>query len=155
MMGAGKTTIGKLLAEKLNVNFEDLDEKIIAEYGLSINEIFSKYGETTFRSAESNALISSTGNVISCGGGIILDKKNRDYINEGLSFFLNVDLAELEKRLKYQNSRPLLDSDNLNKTLNSIWKEREKMYIQTANHVININSQSPNEIVQAILGYIK
>jgi len=154
-MGAGKTTIGKLLAEKLNVNFEDLDEKIIAEYGLSINEIFSKYGETTFRSAESNALISSTGNVISCGGGIILDKKNRDYINEGLSFFLNVDLAELEKRLKYQNSRPLLDSDNLNKTLNSIWKEREKMYIQTANHVININSQSPNEIVQAILGYIK
>ena len=154
-MGAGKTTIGKLLAEKLNVNFEDLDKKIIAEYGLSINEIFSKYGETTFRSAESNALISSTGNVISCGGGIILDKKNRDYINEGLSFFLNVDLAELEKRLKYQNSRPLLDSDNLNKTLNSIWKEREKMYIQTANHVININSQSPNEIVQAILGYIK
>ena len=154
-MGAGKTTIGKLLAEKLNVNFEDLDEKIIAEYGLSINEIFSKYGETTFRSAESNALISSTGNVISCGGGIILDKKNRDYINEGLSFFLNVDLAELEKRLKYQNSRPLLDSYNLKKTLNSIWKEREKMYIQTANHVININSQSPNEIVQAILGYIK
>lgn len=154
-MGAGKTTIGKLLAEKLNVNFEDLDEKIIAEYGLSINEIFSKYGETTFRSAESNALISSTGNVISCGGGIILDKKNRDYIKEGLSFFLNVNLAELEKRLKYQNSRPLLDSDNLNKTLNSIWKEREKMYIQTANHVININSQSPNEIVQAILGYIK
>lgn len=154
-MGAGKTTIGKLLAEKLNVNFEDLDEKIIAEYGLSINEIFSKYGETTFRSAESNALISSTGNVISCGGGIILDKKNRDYIKEGLSFFLNVNLAELEKRLKYQNSRPLLDSYNLKKTLNSIWKEREKMYIQTANHVININSQSPNEIVQAILGYIK
>ena len=154
-MGAGKTTIGKLLAEKLNVNFEDLDEKIIAEYGLSINEIFSKYGETTFRSAESNALISSTGNVISCGGGIILDKKNRDYIKEGLSFFLNVNLAELEKRLKYQNSRPLLDSYNLKKTLNSIWKEREKMYLQTANHVININNQSPNEIVQTILGYIK
>ena len=154
-MGAGKTTIGKLLAEKLNVNFEDLDEMIIAEYGLSINEIFSKYGETTFRSAESNALISSTGNVISCGGGIILDKKNRDYIKEGLSFFLNVNLAELEKRLKYQNSRPLLDSYNLKKTLNSIWKEREKMYLQTANHVININNQSPNEIVQTILGYIK
>ena len=79
-MGSGKTTICKLLAEKLNVNFEDLDEMITVEYGLSINEIFSKYGETTFRSAESNALISSTGNVISCGGGIILDKKNRDYI---------------------------------------------------------------------------
>ena len=78
-MGSGKTTIGKLLAEKLNVNFEDLDEMITVEYGLSINEIFSKYGETTFRSAESNALISSTGNVISCGGGIILYKKNRDY----------------------------------------------------------------------------
>ena len=154
-MGAGKTTIGKLLAEKLNVNFEDLDKMIIVEYGLSINEIFSKYGETTFRSAESNALISSTGNVISCGGGIILDKKNRDYIKEGLSFFLNVNLAELEKRLKYQNSRPLLDSYNLKKTLNSIWKEREKMYLQTANHVININNQSPNEIVQTILGYIK
>ena len=73
-MGSGKTTIGKLLAEKLYVNFEDLDEMITVEYGLSINEIFSKYGETTFRSAESNALKSSTGNVISCGGGIILDK---------------------------------------------------------------------------------
>lgn len=155
MMGSGKTTIGKLLAEKLNVNFEDLDEMITVEYGLSINEIFSKYGETTFRSAESNALISSTGNVISCGGGIILDKKNRDYINKGLSFFLNVKLAELEKRLKYQNSRPLLDNDNLKKTLYSIWEKREKIYLQTANHSINVDSQSPNEIVQTILGYIK
>ena len=155
MMGAGKTTIGKLLAEKLNVNFEDLDEIITVEYGLSINELFSKYGETAFRNAESNALLSSMGNVISCGGGIILDKKNRDYIKKGVSFFLNVNLAELEKRLKYQNSRPLLDRDNLKKTLNSIWEKREKMYIQTANHVININNQSPNEIVQTILGYIK
>ena len=154
-MGAGKTTIGKLLAEKLNVNFEDLDEMITVEYGLSINEIFSKHGEATFRNAESNALTSSSGNVISCGGGIILDKKNREYINKGLSFFLNVNLAELEKRLKHQNSRPLLDSNNLKNTISSIWEKREKMYIQTANHVININSQPPIEIVQTILGYIK
>ena len=155
MMGAGKTTIGKLLAENLDVSFEDLDEIIREKYGVSINEIFSKYGESAFREAESIALINSSGIVISCGGGIILDKKNRDYIKKGLSFFINVNLTELEKRLKYQNSRPLLDSDNLKKTLTSIWEKRKKMYLKTANHVINVNNQSPNVIVQEILGYIK
>ena len=86
MMGAGKTTIGKLLAENLDVSFEDLDEIIRVKYGVSINEIFSKYGESAFREAESIALINSSGIVISCGGGIILDKKIEIILRKGCHF---------------------------------------------------------------------
>ena len=154
MTGAGKTTIGKLLAENINKDFEDLDETVERKYALSIKDIFSKYGEVRFREAESDALMNSSGDIISCGGGIILNKKNRDYIKRGLSFFLNVDLAELEKRLRYQKNRPLLNNANLRETLASLWEKRENVYLQTADHIINVKDESPNEIMKKIKGYI-
>ena len=86
-MGSGKTTIGKLLAEELGVDFEDLDTSITRRYKMSINEVFLEHGESFFREAESNALINSSGIVISCGGGTVLNKNNRRYIKKGLSFF--------------------------------------------------------------------
>ena len=154
MTGAGKTTIGKLLAENINKNFEDLDETVERKYALSIKDIFSKYGEVGFREAESDALMNSSVDIISCGGGVILNKKNRDYIKRGLSFFLNVDLAELEKRLRYQKNRPLLNNANLKETLASLWEKRENIYLQTADHVINVKDESPKEIMKKIKGYI-
>ena len=155
MMGSGKTTIGKLLAEELGVDFEDLDTSITRRYKMSINEVFSEHGESFFREAESIALMNSTGIVISCGGGTVLNKNNRRYIKKGLSFFLNVEIDELKKRLKGVRDRPLLDDENLKQSLESLWKKRERVYLQTADHIINVKNKRPKEITKKISGYIK
>ena len=155
MMGSGKTTTGKVLSENLRFHFEDLDKTIESIFKLSTNEIFLKYGEKEFRNAETKALLNSEAVIISCGGGVILKRENRSFIKEGLSFFLNVDLNELVRRLEHANNRPLLNSKNLKEDLESLWKKRKDLYLDTADYVININNESPNDIAQKIMEYVK
>ena len=155
MMGSGKTTIGKVLSENLRFHFEDLDKTIESIFKLSTNEIFLKYGEKKFRNAETKALLNSEAVIISCGGGVILKRENRSFIKKGVSFFLNVDLNELVRRLEHANNRPLLNSKNLKEGLESLWKKRKDLYLDTADYVININDESPNDIAQKIMEYVK
>ena len=155
MMGSGKTTIGKVLSENLRFHFEDLDKTIESIFKLSTNEIFLKYGEKEFRNAETKALLNSEAVIISCGGGVILKRENRSFIKKGVSFFLNVDLNELVRRLEHANNRPLLNSKNLKEDLESLWKKRKDLYLDTADYVINISNESPNEIAQKIMEYVK
>ena len=155
MMGSGKTTIGKVLSENLRFHFEDLDTTIESIFKLSTNEIFLKYGEKEFRNAETKALLNSEAVIISCGGGVILKRENRSFIKKGVSFFLNVDLNELVRRLEHANNRPLLNSKNLKGDLESLWKKRKDLYLDTADYVININNESPNDIAQKIMEYVK
>ena len=155
MMGSGKTTIGKVLSENLRFHFEDLDKTIESIFKLSTNEIFLKYGEKEFRNAETKALLNSEAVIISCGGGVILKRENRSFIKKGVSFFLNVDLNELERRLEHANNRPLLNSKNLKEDLESLRKKRKDLYLDTADYVININNESPNDIAQKIMEYVK
>ena len=154
-MGSGKTTIGKVLSENLRFHFEDLDKTIESIFKLSTNEIFLKYGEKKFRNAETKALLNSKAVIISCGGGVILNSENRSFIKRGVSFFLNVDLNELGRRLEHANNRPLLNSKNLKGDLESLWKKRKDLYLDTADYVININNESPNDIAQKIMEYVK
>ena len=154
-MGSGKTTIGKVLSENLRFHFEDLDTTIESIFKLSTNEIFLKYGEKEFRNAETKALLNSEAVIISCGGGVILKRENRSFIKKGVSFFLNVDLNELVRRLEHANNRPLLNSKNLKEDLESLWKKRKDLYLDTADYVININNESPNDIAQKIMEYVK
>ena len=154
-MGSGKTTIGKVLSENLRFHFEDLDKTIESIFKLSTNEIFLKYGEKEFRNAETKTLLNSEAVIISCGGGVILKRENRSFIKKGVSFFLNVDLNELVRRLEHANNRPLLNSKNLKEDLESLWKKRKDLYLDTADYVININNESPNDIAQKIMEYVK
>ena len=155
MMGSGKTTTGKVLSKNLRFHFEDLDTTIESIFKLSTNEIFLKYGEKKFRNAETKALLNSKAVIISCGGGVILNSENRSFIKRGVSFFLNVDLNELGRRLEHANNRPLLNSKNLKGDLESLWKKRKDLYLDTADYVININDESPNDIAQKIMEYVK
>ena len=155
MMGSGKTTTGKVLSENLRFHFEDLDKTIESIFKLSTNEIFLKYGEKEFRNAETKALLNSEAVIISCGGGVILKRENRSFIKKGVSFFLNVDLNELVRRLEHANNRPLLNSKNLKEDLESLWKKRKDLYLDTADYVIHINNESPNDIAQKIMEYVK
>ena len=152
MMGSGKTTLAKKLSELMNKSYVDIDDLIELEENMSISEIFSNYGEGYFRKVE-NIILQSTGNseIIACGGGIIINKNNRKFLNEnGFTIYLKTSLPILEKRLNGINRRPLLKNKDLQKTLSGIYHKRKKLYEDTADLIIETDGKSLNKIASMI-----
>lgn len=115
MMGAGKTTVGRLLATQLDMDFVDLDEVIEDEAGISVQEIFSRHGEAHFRELESLALreaLALPNRVIATGGGAILKESNRDMMAQHLVAWLAIDSETAAQRLNFDGTRPLLLQGN-------------------------------------------
>ena len=132
MMGVGKSTIAKNLAKKLSYTFIDID-KVIEKYeGTSINIIFKNKGENYFRMIEKKITIkelSKVNSVLALGGGAFLNKNIRRKVKEtSASFWLDVNLNMLVKRLKKSKKRPLLFGKNLNEAINKMYLERKKTY---------------------------
>ena len=154
MMGVGKTTIGKSLAKNLSYNFTDIDRVIENKEGTSINLIFKNKGEKYFRKLENKISLKELKNkksVISLGGGAFIDNSIRRIVKDlTISFWLDVSVDELVKRLRKTKKRPLLFKKNLNETINKIYLERKKIYSE-ADHRIKCNYLSPEEIVDQIM----
>ena len=154
MMGVGKSTIGKILAKKLNYNFVDVDKLIESKENLSINLIFKHKGENYFRKIEYKVILSELKNnnsVISLGGGAFLNNAIRKNAKKlSTSFWLDVPVEELIKRLKKNKKRPLLLNKNLNETVKKIYFDRKKIYNE-ADYRIKCNSLRSEEIVNKIL----
>ena len=154
MMGVGKSTIGKNLAKKLNYNFVDVDKLIEAKEGLSINLIFKNKSESYFRKIENDITLSElkkNNSVISLGGGAFLNKAIRGNIKKfSVSFWLDLSIEILIKRLKKNTQRPLLLNKNIAETVKKIYFERKKIYNE-ADYRIKCNSLKPNEISIKIL----
>ena len=154
MMGVGKTTIGKKLAKKLKYNFIDVDKLIEFKEKSSINLIFKNKSESYFRKLENEISLEKLkkkNTVISLGGGAFLNKSiRREIKNTSVSFWLDVDVSELIKRLKKTKKRPLLYNKNLNVTVNKIYLERKKTYSE-ADFRIKCNFLGPDKIVDKIL----
>ena len=125
MMGVGKSTVGKNLVQKLSYNFVDIDRIIESREGSTINLIFKNKSESYFRKLENEISLEKLkkkNTVISLGGGAFLNKSiRREVKNTSVSFWLDVDVAELIKRLKKTKKRPLLYNKNLNVTVNKIY----------------------------------
>ena len=125
MMGVGKSTVGKNLAQKLSYNFVDIDRTIESREGSTINLIFKNKSESYFRKLENEISLEKLkkkNTVISLGGGAFLSKSiRREVKNTSVSFWLDVDVSELIKRLKKTKKRPLLYNKNLNVTVNKIY----------------------------------
>ena len=154
MMGVGKSTVGKSLAKKLSFKFIDIDKVIEFREGCSINLIFKKKSESYFRKLENEISLEKLkkkNTVISLGGGAFLNKSiRREIKNTSVSFWLDVDVSELIKRLKKNKKRPLLYNKNLNVTVNKIYLERKKTYSE-ADFRIKCNFLGPDKIVDKIL----
>jgi len=156
MMGVGKSTIGKNLAKKLSYNFVDIDKIIEAKEGTSINLIFKNKSESYFRKIESEITLSELkkeSSVISLGGGAFLNNTIRKSTKKlSVSFWLDVSINELIRRLKKSKKRPLLiNKKNISETVKKIYFERKSIYNE-ADFRIKCNSLKSEEIVEKILG---
>lgn len=132
MMGAGKTAVGRALANRLGVPFLDSDAEIVDAANMSIAEIFERDGEAFFRAKESQVidrLLDSERCVLSTGGGAFLAEGNREMISDkGVSVWLNADLDLLWNRVKHKDTRPLLRTENPRATLEAIYDARVPLY---------------------------
>ena len=156
MMGVGKTTVGKLLAEEIGYRFVDTDEVIVKAAGKSINEIFVENGEAEFRQLESDVLAqvcAYTKLVIATGGGIIMQQHNWSYLHHGLIVWLDVPVQIILQRLVEDDTRPLLQDDPESK-LRSLLEQRQPMYSQADLHITINAAETPEEIATRILATI-
>ena len=154
MMGVGKSTIGKNLAKKLRYNFTDIDKLIEIKEGASINLIFKNKSENYFRKIENEITLQEfkkNNTVISLGGGAFLNKSIRASAKKtSITFWLDVNIDELVKRLNKSQKRPLLYKKNIGDTIKKIYFERKKIYNE-ADYRIKCSFLTSNEIVNKIL----
>ncbi|CAJ0884110.1 shikimate kinase / 3-dehydroquinate synthase [freshwater sediment metagenome] len=133
MMGSGKSAIGQRLAARLGLPFVDADAEIVAAAaGMTIPEIFAKYGERYFRDGERRVimrLLNAGEMVLATGGGAFMDPRTRERVSErGVSIWLDADLKTLMKRVRRKNDRPLLHTDNPEETLRRLLETRRPIY---------------------------
>ena len=153
MMGAGKSTVGPLLAERLGRPFIDMDSRIETAEGISINAIFKGQGEDYFRELEGHLLPQIIGdNVIACGGGIVTLPESRTILGAQSTLYLRATVATLESRLKGGGARPLLPTDQpLPDQLRRLLEERRNHYESSAQWIVDVDNLPPGEIVDIMV----
>ena len=152
MMGSGKTTVGRELAAVLSYSFIDLDEIIEKKFG-KISDIFAQKGEEYFREAETQELKNLKEKekfVLSTGGGIILKDENIEILKKiGQVFYLSAKSETIYERIKNQNHRPLLNTENPKKSIEEILNKRLEQYEKSGEKIIT-DSKSAKEIAGEI-----
>jgi shikimate kinase len=154
LMGAGKTKVGRQLAQRLGLPFADADDEIVEAAGCTIEEIFERFGEAAFRDGERRVvarLLGGEPKVLATGGGAFLDPGTRARVRErGLSIWLRADLDVLVERTSRRGGRPLLKNRDIRATLEKLMAERYPIYAE-ANIVIDSGRHSVDVTVQQIV----
>ena len=153
-MGAGKTTIGRFLAEILELEFIDLDTAIEERCGANIPWIFDVEGEAGFRKRESRMLeeITSRSNVLlATGGGAVLSESNRELLKQqGYVVYLNASAAQLLERTAHDRNRPLLQVENPQEVIEKLLSERDPLYREVADLVVVTEKRKPQVVAEDI-----
>ena len=154
MMGAGKSTIGRLQAEAIGFQFIDADRELEARSGVAIPTIFEIEGEDAFRRRESVLLDDLTQRhrvVLATGGGAILDPETRQRLRErGLVIYLRASADEVYRRTRRDRSRPLLRTENPRERIEQLLAEREPLYVETAHLTFQSAASNPKKLVERL-----
>ncbi len=155
-MGSGKSTIAKELHRVTGMEVIDADAAIVEEQGRSINEIFQTDGETAFRDLETDLLRRlserTSDYILSTGGGMPLREENRTILkNLGIVFFLKADTDTIFERIKEDTQRPLLQGTDQRAKIARMLEERTPIYECAADHVIETDGRTVNEIAWEII----
>jgi len=163
MMGAGKTTVGRALADRLGFGYMDSDHQIESRTGQTVREIFETRGEAAFREDERHALEEALAGdgpmVVSVAGGAVLDPHNRETLRRaGLVVWLKASPAALAQRVAGQASdadhRPLLGDDPL-EALARLYLDRAPLYEELADLVIDVEDRTPEQAVQEVVDHLE
>ena len=154
-MGAGKTTVGKLLAKEKGLCFVDTDERIALEQGCTIPEIFAEHGENYFRDLETALLKKmqedTYDSVISVGGGMPVRSRNRQLLRSlGCVIYLSAVKQTILERVKNDGSRPMLSGQDLETRVEQLMRDREALYRQTAHIDVRTDGRSVRYVMQII-----
>jgi shikimate kinase len=159
MMGAGKSSVGRCLHRRTGLVLHDIDEMVVANFGISISEIFPKFGEQRFRQAETEALRSlptTKQAIIVTGGGIVLRHENVQILTRlGVIVWLDGDEETLFTRACREQNRPLLQTKNPRKTFSQILDARRPLYASIADVRLDISVLTDEELAVAILAKVR
>jgi shikimate kinase len=158
MMGAGKTTLGRALAQRLEREFVDSDRVLVERTGVPVATIFEIEGEEGFRRRESTLLAELARRdawVIATGGGVVLDEANRRLMREaGTVVYLRARLESLWERTRHDANRPLLATADPRSRLAQLLEAREPLYRDCAHVIVDTGSQSTSTLVNRVLAAI-
>ncbi|MBS3058438.1 MAG: shikimate kinase [Candidatus Diapherotrites archaeon] len=157
--GTGKTTLGKIVAEKLGRQFVDLDDLIMEMQGKKIPEIFAKEGEAAFRNYETQALKQACGQdnqIIACGGGIIIKEENIRLLKEnGTVCLLKASEEKIFERIHGDKNRPALTNKNAFDEIKHVLEQRKANYELAKDFEIDTSIESVQESAERIVGKVK
>ena len=159
LMGAGKTTVGKILAKQLGKTFYDADHEIEKRTGVKIPVIFDLEGEEGFRKRETAVIkeLTMLDNIIlATGGGAVIAQENRDCLkSNGHVIYLRAKPSDLWHRMRHDKQRPLLQNVDIRAKLEQLYKERHPLYMDTATIIVDTGNQPAavvvNQIEQSLL----
>jgi len=152
-MGVGKSTVGRLLAERLGCAYRDTDDDIVAEQGRTIADIFVDEGEPVFRAVEKRAVqqaLAEHDGVLALGGGSILDEDTRKLLAGHRVVYLSMDVEEAVHRTGLNAARPLL-AVNPRRQWRELMEARRHLYTEVALAVVPTDGRTPEEVTQAVL----
>ncbi|MBJ7898326.1 MAG: AAA family ATPase [Cyanobacteria bacterium RI_101] len=154
MMGSGKSSVGQVLAGRLGYRFFDADIVLERVAQTSINDFFAREGESAFRDLESRVLgelAAQTRSVVATGGGAVLRRQNWSYLRHGLVVWLSAPVAVLAERLRGDETRPLLKTEDLEGKLKTLLGEREALYQEADLMIETTAALSTEEVAAQIL----
>ena len=158
-MGSGKTTVGKMVAGELFLDFHDTDAKIEETTGVTIDWIFDIEGEAGFRKRETTTLkemVALNSIVLATGGGIVIEEENRELLaSRGTVFYLHTPLNIQVERTAKDKDRPLLKDQDPEKVLADLQESRQSLYEEVSDHIINTENKSGSEVANEIVKLVK